>query len=189
MSLAFAPSDITAIPEPAAEGEENAPNLETATDVEAPVNNIPSPVIDPPSSHARSFSMENSFTSVLSTPTVRRKKTQRRQAINSKGIKVVKSLFNKMPSEQSSKKKILQKALAEKSKEASPSVGYLLAKSQVPAVSLPQQRRAGTASYAVLMLLQTCGHASNAADMSMRTVWNLAPMMKKFLFVHPVRTE
>ena len=101
---AFAPSDITAIPEPAAELEENAPNLETATDVEAPVKNIPSPVIDPTSSPVRSFSRENSFTSVLSIPSVRRKKTKRRQAINSKGIKVVKSLFDKKPSGQSSKK-------------------------------------------------------------------------------------
>ena len=78
---AFAPNDITAISEPAAEGKE------IVRDVKTPVNNITSPVIDPTSLPARTFSSESSFTRVLSTPAVRREKTQRRQTINSKDIK------------------------------------------------------------------------------------------------------
>ncbi|KAG8187934.1 hypothetical protein JTE90_027708 [Oedothorax gibbosus] len=37
---AFAPSNIIAIPGQATEGEENSPNLEAATDIEAPVHHL-----------------------------------------------------------------------------------------------------------------------------------------------------
>ena len=57
------------------------------------------------------------FISMLTTPTLKRKKTKRHQMISSKGIKMVKCLFRKMP------RNLLQKTLAEKSKEVSPKQG------------------------------------------------------------------
>ena len=84
------------------------------------------------------------FISMLSIPTLRRKKTKRHQMISSKGIKMVKCLFRKMPTEQSYNKPP-PKNPYRKIKRSLSKLGYSLVKSQVPAVSHSQNRRSGTA--------------------------------------------